>query len=138
MLGPRACSLRPSCLVPSPPPLAIRASPAPGRAAAAPPPALPSCSWGLRPFTPCPRDRGCGFPQPVASSSGGSGNPGPEVEGFSSGGSRSPERKASETLLNLFTFVAARIVMLQLEGSGRGGLGAWAWRRRGSSSAARD
>ncbi|KAK9909294.1 hypothetical protein WJX75_000097 [Coccomyxa subellipsoidea] len=40
-------------------------------------------------------------------------------------GGRSPERKASDLLRTLFTFCAAKIVMAQLEGSGRGGLGSY-------------
>ncbi|KAK3253966.1 hypothetical protein CYMTET_36804 [Cymbomonas tetramitiformis] len=40
-------------------------------------------------------------------------------------GGKSPERKAAEAMRNLFTFVAARVVLAQLEGSGRGALGAY-------------
>lgn len=40
-------------------------------------------------------------------------------------GGRSPERVASDALRTLFTFVAAKIVLAQLEGSGRGGLAAY-------------
>ena len=37
----------------------------------------------------------------------------------------SPERKASQALRNLCTFTAAKIVLSQLEGSGRGGLASY-------------
>ena len=37
-------------------------------------------------------------------------------------GGRSPERVAADALRTLFTFAAAKIVLAQLEGSGRGGL----------------
>ncbi|BDA42871.1 Chaperonin-like RBCX protein 1, chloroplastic [Coccomyxa sp. Obi] len=40
-------------------------------------------------------------------------------------GGKSPEKKASDLLRTLFTFCAAKIVMAQLEGSGRGGLGSY-------------
>ncbi|KAG2442254.1 hypothetical protein HYH02_009738 [Chlamydomonas schloesseri] len=40
-------------------------------------------------------------------------------------GGVSPERKASDILRTFFTFVAARVVLAQLEGSGRGALGAY-------------
>ena len=36
-------------------------------------------------------------------------------------GGRSPERVASDALRTLFTFAAAKIILAQLEGSGRGG-----------------
>ena len=37
----------------------------------------------------------------------------------------SPERKASQALRNLCTFTAAKIVLSQLEGSGRGSLASY-------------
>lgn len=40
-------------------------------------------------------------------------------------GGLSPERKAANALRNLFTFIAARVILAQLEGSGRGGLGSY-------------
>ena len=40
-------------------------------------------------------------------------------------GGRSPERVAADALRSLFTFAAAKIVLAQLEGSGRGGLAAY-------------
>jgi hypothetical protein len=40
-------------------------------------------------------------------------------------GGRSPERVASDALRTLFTFAAAKIILAQLEGSGRGGLAAY-------------
>jgi len=40
-------------------------------------------------------------------------------------GGRSPERVAADALRTLFTFAAAKIVLAQLEGSGRGGLAAY-------------
>jgi hypothetical protein len=40
-------------------------------------------------------------------------------------GGLSPERKASQALEALLTFTAAKIVLAQLEGSGRGALGAY-------------
>ena len=40
-------------------------------------------------------------------------------------GGRSPERVASDALRTLFTFVSAKIILAQLEGSGRGGLAAY-------------
>ncbi|GLC41620.1 hypothetical protein PLESTF_000272200 [Pleodorina starrii] len=40
-------------------------------------------------------------------------------------GGQSPERKAASILRTFFTFVAARVVLAQLEGSGRGALGAY-------------
>ncbi|KAG2490788.1 hypothetical protein HYH03_010710 [Edaphochlamys debaryana] len=40
-------------------------------------------------------------------------------------GGQSPERKAAGILRTFFTFVAARVVLAQLEGSGRGALGAY-------------
>ncbi|GLI67305.1 hypothetical protein VaNZ11_011491 [Volvox africanus] len=40
-------------------------------------------------------------------------------------GGQSPERKAAGILRTFFTFIAARIVLAQLEGSGRGALGAY-------------
>jgi hypothetical protein len=40
-------------------------------------------------------------------------------------GGVSPERAGSRALRNLFTFIAARIVLSQLEGSGRGSLAAY-------------
>lgn len=41
-------------------------------------------------------------------------------------GGVSPERKAAELLSTFFTFAAARIVLAQLEGDGRGALGSFA------------
>eukprot|EP00878_Enallax_costatus_P023118 GHUV01024579.1.p1 GENE.GHUV01024579.1~~GHUV01024579.1.p1 ORF type:complete len:252 (+),score=93.28 GHUV01024579.1:100-855(+) len=40
-------------------------------------------------------------------------------------GGVSPERKASEALEKLFTFISAKIILAQLEGSGRGALAAY-------------
>lgn len=40
-------------------------------------------------------------------------------------GGQSPERKASSALRNLFTFIAVKIVLAQLEGSGRGALASY-------------
>ncbi|CAK0787479.1 hypothetical protein CVIRNUC_010699 [Coccomyxa viridis] len=40
-------------------------------------------------------------------------------------GGRSPEKKAADLLRTLFTFCAARIVLAQLEGSGRGSLASY-------------
>ena len=40
-------------------------------------------------------------------------------------GGQSPERKASDALATLFTFVAVKVVLAQLSGSGRGALGAY-------------
>eukprot|EP00879_Flechtneria_rotunda_P031595 GHRR01034532.1.p1 GENE.GHRR01034532.1~~GHRR01034532.1.p1 ORF type:complete len:222 (+),score=58.06 GHRR01034532.1:131-796(+) len=40
-------------------------------------------------------------------------------------GGISPERKASQALQQLFTFIAAKIVLAQLEGSGRGSLASY-------------
>lgn len=40
-------------------------------------------------------------------------------------GGLSPERKAADALRNLFTFIAIRIVLAQLQGSGRGNLAAY-------------
>jgi hypothetical protein len=40
-------------------------------------------------------------------------------------GGRSPERVAADALRSLFTFAAAKIVLAQLEGSGRGGLASY-------------
>lgn len=40
-------------------------------------------------------------------------------------GGLSPERKASELMRTLMTFIAARVVLAQLEGSGRGALGSY-------------
>ncbi|KAK9821415.1 hypothetical protein WJX81_001169 [Elliptochloris bilobata] len=47
-----------------------------------------------------------------------------EVPSDSFGG-QSPERKAATALRTLFTFCAVKIIMSQLSGSGRGGLGAY-------------
>lgn len=48
----------------------------------------------------------------------------PNLQPCSFGG-RSPERTAADALRSLFTFAAAKIVLAQLEGSGRGGLRAY-------------
>uniref|UniRef100_A0A383WFK0 Uncharacterized protein n=1 Tax=Tetradesmus obliquus TaxID=3088 RepID=A0A383WFK0_TETOB len=40
-------------------------------------------------------------------------------------GGLSPERKASQALQSLFTFISAKIVLAQLEGSGRGALASY-------------
>jgi len=40
-------------------------------------------------------------------------------------GGISPEKKAGQALRNMFTFLAARIVLAQWEGSGRGDLGSY-------------
>lgn len=40
-------------------------------------------------------------------------------------GGSSPERKASDMLRTLFTFVAAKVILDQLEGSGRGSLASY-------------
>lgn len=40
-------------------------------------------------------------------------------------GGLSPERKAADSLRTLFTFIAARVVLAQLQGSGRGELAAY-------------
>uniref|UniRef100_A0A061QQA7 Chaperonin-like protein n=1 Tax=Tetraselmis sp. GSL018 TaxID=582737 RepID=A0A061QQA7_9CHLO len=55
-------------------------------------------------------------------SSGGSGKMYVPSDSF---GGVSPERKASELLRTLHTFIAARIVLAQLEGSGRGSLASY-------------
>lgn len=48
-------------------------------------------------------------------------------------GGLSPERKAAEPLRRLFTFAAARIILAQLEGSGRGDLASYNQPRPGEA-----
>ena len=49
----------------------------------------------------------------------------PPAPAHCSFGGLSPERKAGEILRTFFTFVAVKIVMAQMEGAGRGSLGAY-------------
>mmetsp|Transcript_20598 Transcript_20598/g.51885 ORF Transcript_20598/g.51885 Transcript_20598/m.51885 type:complete len:174 (-) Transcript_20598:1046-1567(-) len=57
-----------------------------------------------------------------SSGDGGAGKMFVPSDGF---GGVSPERKAAEMLRTFHTFVAVRVVMAQLEGSGRGALGSY-------------